>query len=122
MAPDVAALHAVDAGQDDEIGVRAEDVERIELDAAQPFERRTHAARATPQRTVEGMVRDERTSCLGAGKGEGRHAAAMVTGAVCSAIIPSAAQEAIGPRRGLNPPVYNTTFAFFSPVNADTGP
>jgi hypothetical protein len=82
MAPDVAALDAVDAGQDDEIGVRAEDVERIELDAAQPFERRTHAARATTQRTVEGMVRDERTSCLGAGKGEGRHAGAMVTGAV----------------------------------------
>jgi hypothetical protein len=45
MAPDVAAPHVVDARHHDEVGVRADDVERIELDATQALEHGPHTAR-----------------------------------------------------------------------------
>jgi streptogramin lyase len=77
VAPDVAAPDVVDARQHDEVGVRPDDVERIELDAAQSLEHRPHTARAAPNRAVERVLRHERASRRVAGEDQ-RHAARMV--------------------------------------------
>jgi hypothetical protein len=49
MAPHIAARNVIDARHDHEIRVRAEDIERIELNAAQPIEHRARAACAAAQ-------------------------------------------------------------------------
>jgi len=46
MTPDIATLDVVRARHDDEVGIRADHIERIELDAAQTLEHVADAARA----------------------------------------------------------------------------
>lgn len=62
VPPDVSARCAVDARHDDEIGVRADDVERIELNAAEPVEQRTRSCCARTDAPVEREVTDQARS------------------------------------------------------------
>ena len=65
MTPHVAARDAFDARHDHEIGIRADDVERIELNAAQPLEHRARAARAAAQWAGEAEVGDQKRALGG---------------------------------------------------------
>ena len=49
VAPDVAALDAIHPRHDHQIGIRADEVERIELNAAQSLQHRPRAARAAAE-------------------------------------------------------------------------
>src|SRR5260221_4537010 len=64
MPPDVAAYYAVDARQYDKVGVRADEVDGIELDAPQARQRRPYPACASPHRTVEGVMCYQRAASL----------------------------------------------------------
>src|SRR5258708_6739387 len=64
VPPDVAAHYAVDARQHDEVSVRADEVEGIELDAPQARQRRPYPARTSPHRAIESMVSHQRAARL----------------------------------------------------------
>jgi hypothetical protein len=79
VAPDVAAPRVLDAGHDHEIGVGADGVERIELDAAQTLEHRPHATRAAAEVAVEAVMRDEQAPRSLSAQSDGGHALASAT-------------------------------------------
>ena len=72
VRPELTSPHAVDACHDDEVGIRADDVEGIDLDAAEPFEHRAHPAPARAEARCQAKVRDEKAAGFGGSEGDGR--------------------------------------------------
>ena len=88
----VAAREAVDAGHRHEVGVRPEGVERIELNAAEPLEKRPDAfASASVRRTREAEVADEVTPGLGRLERQRPHDEGDAPSETCSVLPGSAA-------------------------------
>ena len=91
---DVAARDAVHARERDEVGVGAERIERVELDAAQPREERAHALRARREGgRREGVVPDEPRARLGGREREGAPQRALPRYVTSSAIASPTAKS-----------------------------